>query len=225
MKKLLCILLCVTTALSLAACGKEKEEKPVTSDTKEGVLKMVEEFYGALPDSDPVSMSTFAGQQEEPGSVFSRESGKVSVSYPALKTTYYAFTENGRKYLIMDNKTAVENATMYDAYNGTLKDTLETFIYSYFNVIEGGDDADFKYSGTKTVTGKKDTKTTELVHTVTGTIKEIAVVITVKGIADKDGRITSIEFEMTAGENHTLEKFLFTYDGVTVTLPEYKIAS
>ena len=232
-KKLLSIALALILVLSMALTGcagkttdtESNVEEPTTetstgdgtANAEEDVAKLVNDFYAGLADSDPIRMDFLS--EGELISTFIREGDKIASMYSNTDGDYgyYGFIEDGVKYYIDDGVTAYANDTMYDMINEGIPTSLQMFVTGIFSDdAESTDtDAEYTYSAEQT--------DSQLTYNVDAVIGGVAEKMTVTGTKDTDGRVTDIAIAHTIGDDPTNMELRFSYDNITVELPEYTI--
>ena len=232
-KKLLSLALALVIVMSMALTGcagkttdtESNVEEPTTetstgdgtANAEEDVAKLVNDFYAGLDDSDPIRMDFLS--EGELISTFIREGDKIASMYSNTDGDYgyYGFIEDGVKYYIDDGVTAYANDTMYDMINEGIPTSLQMFVTGIFSDdAESTDtDAEYTYSAEQT--------DSQLTYNVDAVIDGVAEKMTVTGTKDTDGRVTDIAIAHTIGDDPTNMELRFSYDNITVELPEYTI--
>ncbi|MBQ6333832.1 MAG: hypothetical protein IJI46_02015 [Erysipelotrichaceae bacterium] len=203
MKKRFVVILAVLMIL-LAGCSNGKTVK-----TREEGKKMCEEFFDGLLDADPITMSSY--QSGVLFSVFSKDQDKIHVDYPDSGYGYYGFIgEDGKKYIITDDGSAMEDEFTYDVSLDTVKNMLLMSTSAYFDVED--DSMSF-------VCSEKDGK--ELSMEIKGRNEGVDFTITANA-AKEDGKISAIKSEIKSGEQSYQSEYRFTYDE-HIELPDYSL--
>lgn len=215
MKKrtLISLLLALAMVLTLTACGGSKTTAQ-TVEGQEAVREMVNAFYKDVLTADPIRITTTMG---EATSVFTRDGGKMCMEDSASGVNYYAFMEDGVKYVIYDDGIAHADEFMYDMLSQNPEMTMAMFVTGIMEAEGEGDPLTYKATRTDSAKGS------ELVYVVTGENEGQTVELTVTGKADADGKVTDIDYQAVSGEESQAFTFHFDYEGVTVALPEYTI--
>lgn len=203
MKKKLIVLFALL--LMLASCGGGK-----TVTKKEDVKKMVEDFYKDLYTADPVTMSSYF--DGELSSVFTRDKDKMHVDQTTAGYDYYLFMEDGKKYLIADDRTVFEDDSMYDMSADTIRMVMAMNVTGYLEV----EDENVSFEATN----KDDKELTTIVKTKDAQNNDYTV--TTVGKKGEDGKISEISSEIKSGEQVNKMEYRFTY-GEGIELPEYKM--
>ncbi|MBQ4473546.1 MAG: hypothetical protein II930_04550 [Lachnospiraceae bacterium] len=236
MKKRRMALLALLLVLAMLVCGcsgkqESKEEtkedavttesktepqvKTVTSENKDEIKAMVAEFYQGLEEEDPICLTTYSSGEEV--SVFVRAGDQMSMYDKASEMTYYMFELDGQHYVISDGENALKDDFMYQMYESSLELTMMLYINGVF---ENEDDEGFIYSAVKTEVGDA---VTELSYEINGTVEEKPVKVSVAGKKGADGKVSEINYAAESDGEKNEYRFTFTYDGVSVDLPEYTI--
>ena len=232
-KKLLSLALALVIVMSMVLTGcagkttdtENNVEEPTTetntengtADTEEDVAKLVNDFYAGLADSDPIKMDSLS--QGTLVSSFIRDGDKIVSSSPNTDFAYYGFIIDAVKYYIADGNIAYADDAMYDMINDGLSTALQMFVTGLFSADAESTDTDAEY------TYSAEQSDNKLTYTVDTVIDGVAEKVTVTGTKDAEGRVTDIVFDHTTGEESGNFEMKFTYDDISVELPEYTIAS
>ena len=205
MKKKYIAVIFAVLVLLLTSCNAGNVK---TVKTREEVKQMAEEFYGDLLKADNVMMSAY--RDEVLVNEFTRDGDRMYVNNTEAGYDYYLFQENGKKYLISDDRTLFEDESMYDLSADTIRMTLDFAVLAYLDAdVEG-----LTYTATK----KGDQ---ELVVTIEGSDEGNAFTITSTGTKES-GSLQSLLSEIRSGENGYQSEYRFAYDK-HVELPEYTV--
>ncbi len=196
----------------------EEKETTVTAETKEEVKKLTEAFYGGIAKADPISMSLYS--DGEMISEFSMKGDTIYSGAPDMDFAYYAFIENGAKYLLGgDEEVAYENEFMYDMLAESVKTTLDMFVMGYF---DADDDGALQFSATQTDKTANGAKTSKLVTVITGEEDGQSATVKTTGTAE-NGAVTSILCEIETGEEKGSYEFRFAYKDISIDIPAHTL--
>lgn len=226
--------LVMALAMALSGCGKktgggapaaapagssaggaksEIQETVVTAETKEEAKKLAEAFYGGIAKADPISMTFCSDGVVQ--SEFKRNGDTFYSGAPAMDFAYYAFIENGAKYLISDGETAYEDEYMYDMVAESVQTTLDLFILGYY---DADDDGTLQFSATRT----DKAAASKLVTVITGEEDGKTATAKMTGTAE-NGAVSNIICEIDTGEEKGTYEFRFAYKDISIDLPAYTI--
>ena len=205
------VVMMLMLVVALTACGSNSGSSSTdtggnTVTTKEEVRAITEEFYDVLYDADNFTMSSY--YDDELITVFTKDQDKMYENQVSAGYDYYMFMEDGKKYVITDDRSLFEDESTYDLAAETIEMLLDMNVLGYFDI----DDDSFSYSATK---NGED----ELVTTIQASSDDTDVEMTVTG-KKEDGNITEIISEIKYGEETMVSKYEFAYDQ-HIDLPEY----
>ena len=211
-----------TALLTLSSCGgaEEVDGHVTTGATKGEVRAMVDDFFGPVYTADPVTMITYMDDEQD--EIFTRNGDRMHISSSSMESEYYLFIEDGKKYIISDGEKAYEDEAAYDSYAEDIASTVDYLIKGF---LSGEDDPgdETKYSAIRTDKDEENGTRTELAVTVEGTQDGETMTVTIIGNS-LNGAVEDAIVTVDVGDDRTEDKMEFTYDGISVDLPDYVIS-
>ena len=211
MKRIVVIMI-IAVMMIATACGGNSgaagDTKTVTS--KEEVKELAEAFYAPLKEADNYKMSSYFN--DELISILTKDQDKMHVEYTDEEYgyDYFLFMQDGKKYVITDDRSLFEDEATYDLSADNINMTLDMGIFAYLDAdIEG-----MSYSAT--MTGDS-----ELVTTIQGESEGSKFTFTTTG-KKENNEIVELISEIKSEEETYVTKYQFTY-GEHVDLPEYTV--
>ena len=193
----------ILSILFMVACGGTKS---ITN--REEIKTLADEFYKDLETADPITMDSYSDGKLV--TTFMKDGEKMYTNQVEAGYDYYMFIKEGTKYLISDDRTLMEDESMYDMSIDTIHNMVLMNVTGYLEQDIDG----VTYSATK---NGED----ELAITVNVKSEEGAE-YTISSVGKKEnGKVTSISSEMKDGEQAYVSEYKFKYDE-HIELPEYK---